>query len=88
MTELAARGRGEHDFAAAALRLLVVANGVRERLGAPMLVPDERAARADAEAVIAAALDGEERRRVADEAAGLELEAVVRELLAGRTVEP
>jgi hypothetical protein len=86
--EIIACLQAEAGDAAAALRLLVVADGVRERLGAPMLLPDERAARSGAEVAIADALDDMERRRVADEAAGLDLDAVVRELLAGRTVEP
>jgi predicted ATPase/DNA-binding SARP family transcriptional activator len=71
------------EEAAAALRLLTVADGVRQRLGAPMFVPDERAARAAAEAAIGAALTVSDQRAVARAASSLDLHAVVRETLTG-----
>jgi predicted ATPase/DNA-binding SARP family transcriptional activator len=66
---------------AAAAMLLAVADRARERLGAPMFVPDERAARAEAEAAIRRTLGEEEWLRIAEVSAGLDLREVVRELL-------
>ncbi|HEY7199899.1 MAG TPA: BTAD domain-containing putative transcriptional regulator [Candidatus Dormibacteraeota bacterium] len=64
-----------------ALELLAVADRARERLGAAMFVPDERAARAEAEVAIGAALDDAERRRIADAARGRDLHETARSLL-------
>ncbi|HSR26312.1 MAG TPA: BTAD domain-containing putative transcriptional regulator, partial [Candidatus Eisenbacteria bacterium] len=66
-----------------ALELFTVADRARERLGAPMFVPDERAARAAAEAAIRRAVDEESRRRIAVAARERELGDAVREMLAG-----
>jgi predicted ATPase/DNA-binding SARP family transcriptional activator len=74
---LAARNR-----AASAVGLLTVADRVREKLGAPMFVPDEREARAAAEASIREALSDGEVAGVTDQAARLELQDVVRSILA------
>jgi predicted ATPase/DNA-binding SARP family transcriptional activator len=69
---------------ATALRLLAVADTARERLGAPLFVSDELAARADAEAAIRSALDSRERAAAAEEAAALDLRDVVLGVLSGR----
>lgn len=74
---LAARNRP-----ASAVELLTVADRVREKLGAPLFVPDWREARAAAVASIREALSNREVARVADQAARLELQDVVRSLLA------
>lgn len=74
---LAARNRP-----ASAVELLTVADRVREKLGAPLFVPDWREARAAAVASIREALSNREAAKVADQAARLELQDVVRSLLA------
>src|SRR5262249_24110688 len=74
---LAARNRP-----ASAVELLTVADRVREKLGAPLFVPDWREARATAEASIREALSNGEVARVVDQAARLELHDVVRSILA------
>jgi len=84
--EVLAFQRAAAGSPAEALRLLTVADAARERLGAPMFVPDERAARAAAEAAIATTLDGAERLRITVAAGGLDLRDVVREVLAVGTV--
>ncbi|HXM54896.1 MAG TPA: BTAD domain-containing putative transcriptional regulator [Candidatus Dormibacteraeota bacterium] len=66
---------------ALALELLTVADRARERLGAAMFVPDERAARAAAEAAIGGALDEEGRSRVVATARRLDLQEVAARLL-------
>jgi len=65
-----------------ALELLTVADRARERLGAAMFVPDERAARAAAEAAIGARLDEAARQRVAAAARDRDLHETARSLLA------
>jgi predicted ATPase/DNA-binding SARP family transcriptional activator len=74
---LAARNRP-----ASAVELLTVTDRVREKLGAPLFVPDWREARAAAVASIREALSNGEVARVADQAARLELQDVVRSILA------
>ena len=81
--EVLAFQRAAAGSVADAQRLLAVADRARERLGVPMFVPDERAARAAAEAAIGAALGEEERRSATDAAAALDLREVVRDVLAG-----
>ena len=66
---------------ALALELLTVADAARERLGAAMFVPDERAARAAAEAAIPWALDEAARSLVVDGARRLDLHGVAIRLL-------
>lgn len=74
---LAARNRP-----ALAVELLTVADRVRGKLGTPVFVSDWREALAAAEASIREALSDEEVARVADRAARLELQDVVRSILA------
>jgi predicted ATPase/DNA-binding SARP family transcriptional activator len=69
--------------ATTAFRLLTVADSARERLGAPLFVSDELAARAAAEATIRAAMDERERAAAAARAADFDLDEVVREVLSG-----
>jgi predicted ATPase/DNA-binding SARP family transcriptional activator len=76
------------DSPGLALELFSVADRARERLGAPMFVPDERAAREVAETAIREALDQEARRRMAAAARGSDLQDTVRELLAQRAPPP
>ena len=82
--EILAFIRAAAGDAASALRLLAVADAARERLGAPLFVSDELAARAAAEATIRGALDEDERRAAAEAAAALALQDMVREVLGGR----